>query len=194
MARILDAFRRELPEPNLTFNVSVVGGGTPAAIDAQGVSVTASGKTNIVPETAIARGDIRSLTAEQDARVRARMQEIVRQHLRGTSAELAFAEGGYPPMAPSPGNVALLERLNQVNRDLGLPEMPAMDPALRGAADSGFVAPFVPTLGGLGMAGGGAHAVGEWADLTSLPRQAKRAALLIHRLSRDQARRTAVSR
>ena len=30
MARILDAFRRELPEPNLTFNVGVIGGGTPA--------------------------------------------------------------------------------------------------------------------------------------------------------------------
>jgi glutamate carboxypeptidase len=52
----------------------------------------------------------------------------------------------------------------------------------------------VPTLGGLGMGGGGAHAVGEWTDLTSLPRQAKRAALLIHRLSQAQTRRTAVSR
>ena len=30
MARILDAFRRELPEPNLTYNVGVIGGGTPA--------------------------------------------------------------------------------------------------------------------------------------------------------------------
>ncbi len=29
MARILDTFRRELPEPNLTYNVGVIGGGTP---------------------------------------------------------------------------------------------------------------------------------------------------------------------
>jgi glutamate carboxypeptidase len=194
MARILDTFRRELPEANLTFNVGVLGGGTPAALDAQEVTVTATGKTNVIPEAAVARGDIRSLTVEQDQRIRARMQQIVAQHLPGTSAELVFAEGGYPPMAPSPGNVALLARLNEVNRALGLPEMPPMDPALRGAADSGFVAPHVDTLAGLGMAGGGAHAIGEWADLTSLPLQAKRAALLMQRLSQAQTRRTAVSR
>ena len=184
MARILDTFRRELPEANLTFNVGVLGGGTPAALDAQEVTVTATGKTNVIPEAAVARGDIRTLTPEQDQRIRARMQQIVAQHLPGTRAELVFADGGYPPMAPSPGNLALLARLNEVNRALGLPEMPPVEPALRGAADSGFVAPYVDTLAGLGLAGGGAHAVGEWADLATLPLQAKRTALLIHRLSR----------
>ena len=78
MARILDAFRRELPEPNLTYNVGVMAGGTPAEIDADGFRVQASGKTNIVAETAVARGDLRTLTPEQDARVRARMAERLR--------------------------------------------------------------------------------------------------------------------
>jgi glutamate carboxypeptidase len=183
MARILDAFRRELPEPNLTYNVGVMAGGTPAETDADGFRVQASGKTNIVAETAVARGDLRTLTPEQDARVRARMAEIVTQNLPRTTAELVFAEDSYPPMAPTPGNSALLERLNQVNRDLGLPEMAPFDPARRGAADSGFVAADVDTLGGLGVAGGGAHAEGEWADLDSLVRQAQRAAVLIGRLS-----------
>jgi len=183
MARILDGFRRDLPEPNLTYNVGVIAGGTPAAIDAEGVSVTASGKTNIVASTAIARGDLRTLTREQDERVRAGMQAIVGEHLPRTGAELVFGEGGYPPMAPTEGNRALLARLNAVNRDLGLPEMAEYDPARRGAADSGFVAGDVDTLGGLGMAGGGAHAEGEWADLDSLVRQAQRAAVLISRLS-----------
>jgi len=123
MARILDGFRRELPEPNLTYNVGVIAGGTPAAIDADGFRVSASGKTNIVASTAIARGDLRTLTQEQDARVRERMQGIVDRHLPRTEAELAFSEDGYPPMAPSEGNRALLARLNAVNRDLGLPEM-----------------------------------------------------------------------
>ncbi|KPF83429.1 peptidase M20 [Brevundimonas sp. AAP58] len=183
MARILDAFRRELPEPNLTYNVGVIAGGTPAGIDADGFRVEASGKTNIVAETAVARGDLRTLTPEQDARVRARMAEIVGQNLPRTTAELVFAEDGYPPMAPTPGNSALLDRLNQVNRDLGLPEMAPFDPARRGAADSGFVAADVDTLGGLGIAGGLAHAEGEWADLDSLVRQSQRAAVLIGRLS-----------
>lgn len=182
-ARILDGFRRELPEPNLTYNVGVIAGGTPAAIDAEGFNVTASGKTNIVASTAIARGDLRSLTPEQDARVRAGMQAIVDDHLPHTDAELAFADTGYPPMAPSEGNRALLARLNAVNRDLGLPEMAEYDPARRGAADSGFVAADVDTLGGLGISGGGAHAEGEWVDLDSLVRQSQRAAVLITRLS-----------
>ena len=185
MARILDSFRRELPEPNLTFNVGVIAGGTPAAIDSDGFRATASGKTNIVAERAIARGDIRTLSAEQDQRIRAAMQAIVAQHLPQTGAELVFAADGYPPMAPTEGNRAILARLNAVNRDLGLPEMAEYDPARRGAADSSFVAADVPTLAGLGAAGGGAHAVGEWVDLTSLPRQAKRAAVLISRLTRE---------
>jgi glutamate carboxypeptidase len=186
LARILDGFRRDLPEPNLTYNVGVVAGGTPAAIDAEGFSVTASGKTNIVASTAIARGDLRTLTVEQDERVRSRMQAIVGDHLPRTGAELVFAEGGYPPMAPSEGNRALLARLNAVNRDLGLPAMAEYDPARRGAADSGFVAADVDTLGGLGIAGGNAHADGEWVDLDSLVRQAQRAAVLISRLSLGQ--------
>ena len=189
LARILDAFRRDLPEPNLTYNVGVLAGGTPAEIDAQGLRVTASGKTNIVAETAVARGDVRTLSAEQEARIRARMQEIVRQHLPHTSAELVFAEDGYPPMAPTEGNRRILARLNAVNRDLGLPEMPEYDPARRGAADSSFVAGDVDTLAGLGAAGGGAHAEGEFIELDSLVRSAQRAAILMTRFSRE--RRTA---
>ncbi len=185
MARILDEWRRTLIEPNLTFNVGVVGGGTPAAVDESGVTVTASGKTNIVAETAIARGDIRTLSPEQEQRARAAMQAVVAQHLPHTSAELVFADNGYPPMAPTEGNRALLGRLNAVNRDLGFPEMPEFDPARRGAADSAFVAADVDTLAGMGMAGGNAHAEGEWVDLTSLPRQAIRSAILMARLARD---------
>ncbi len=185
MARILDAFRRELPEPNLTYNVGVMAGGTPAAIDEQGFRVTASGKTNIIPEAAIARGDLRSLTREQDARVRTKMKAIVAQHLPETSAELKFADHGYPPMEPTEGNRAILIKLNEVNRDLGLPEMPEYDPARRGAADSSFVAADVDTLAGLGVVGGKAHAEGEWIDLESLARQAKRAAILMTRYARE---------
>ncbi|MBX3561110.1 MAG: M20/M25/M40 family metallo-hydrolase [Sphingomonas sp.] len=185
LARILDAFRRELPEANLTYNVGVMAGGTPAEIDADGFRVAASGKTNIVAERAIARGDLRTLTPEQDARARERMQAIVAQHLPQTSAELVFTGDGYPPMAPTEGNRAILARLNRVNRDLGLPEMPEFDPARRGAADSGFVAADVDTLAGLGAAGGGAHAPNEWLDLDSLVRQSQRAAILMTRLSRE---------
>lgn len=183
LARILDTFRRDLREPNLTFNVGVMAGGTPASIDADGFRVEASGKTNIVAETAIARGDLRALTPEQQSRAMERMRAIVADHLPRTEAHLEFAPDGYPPMAPTDGNRALLAELNAVNRDLGLPEMGEYDPARRGAADSAFVAADVDTLGGMGAMGGGAHAEGEWLDLDSLIRQAQRTAALVSRLT-----------
>ena len=185
MARILDAFRRELAEPNLTYNVGVIGGGTPASIDDAQLNIAASGKTNIVAETAIARGDIRALTPEQDARARTRMVAIVGQNLPGTSATIVFGEG-YPPMAPTEGNRALLTRLNGVNKALGLPDMPEYDPAKRGAADSSWVAADADVLAGLGPTGGNSHAEGEWVDLPSIALQAKRAAILMTRLSKER--------
>jgi glutamate carboxypeptidase len=142
IARILDAFRRELPEQHLTLNTSLAAGGTPAMLDAAEVSATATGKTNVIAASAVARGDLRALTPEQEARIRARMQEIVSQHLPLTSAEITFSDTSFPPMAPTDGNVALLARLNEVNRDLGLPAMQAADPDRRGAADSGFASPY----------------------------------------------------
>lgn len=185
LARILDEFRRTLPEPNLTFNVGVMAAGTPATLAANNYQVSAGGKTNIVPEQAVARGDLRALTPEQEAKTRAAMQAIVAKSLPGTSAKLDFQEG-YPPMAPTEGNRALLAQLNAVNRELKLPEMAEMDPARRGAADSAFVAADVDTLAGLGAGGGGAHAEGEWVDLTSLPLQALRSAAFITRLSKEK--------
>ena len=183
LVRILDAFRRELPEPNVTFNVGLMVGGTPATLDAGGARGSAAGKTNIIAERAVARGDLRTLAPEQETRARTRMQAIVAEHLPKTGASLMFEES-YPPMAPTEGNRALLAMLNQVNTDLGLPEMGEWDPAKRGAADSSFVAADADVLAGLGAAGTGAHAVGETLDLASIPRQALRSAVLIERLSR----------
>ena len=185
IARILDAWRRELPEENLTFNVGVLGGGTPATIDADGVKVTASGKTNVIPAQAVARGDLRSLTPEQDARVRERMRAIVDQHLPGTSATLSFQDNT-PPMAPTDGNRALLAKLNLTNRALGLPDMAEYPPSKRGAADSSFVAAYADTLAGMGPIGGGLHAEDEWVDVPSIALQAKRSAILMTRLAKER--------
>lgn len=182
LARILDAFRRELPEPNLTFNVGLLGGGQSVELDAGNARLTATGKSNIIPSNAVARGDMRTLSQEQTARVQAKMRAIVAGHLPGTGAEIEF-EAGYPPVAPTAGNRALLGRLNEVNRDLGLPEMAELDPLQRGAGDIGFVAADVDSLIGLGIAGNRIHAPGETADLGSLVRQAQRAAILMSRLA-----------
>ncbi|HEU0016624.1 MAG TPA: M20/M25/M40 family metallo-hydrolase [Longimicrobium sp.] len=183
-ARILNAFHEELRgEQYLTFNPGMILGGTDVVWDTAQSRGTAFGKTNVIAQTALVTGDIRTLTDEQLQRTRQRMREIVARHLPQTEADITFSDG-YPSMPPTPGNAALLERLNQVNRALGLAPMEAFDPGRRGAADVSFVAPYVDAIAGMGAHGGGAHAPGEWVDLSTLPLQIKRAALLIYRLTR----------
>jgi glutamate carboxypeptidase len=186
LTRIIQRFRTELPEPNLTFNVGLIAGGQQAELDAGGIRATANGKTNIIAPIAIARGDLRTLSAEQAARVKAKMAAIVADHAPVTDAKLAFDPGGYPPMAPTDGNRALLAKLNGVNRDLGLAEMAPLDPLKRGAGDISFVAADVDGLAGLGPYSTGDHAPGEAVDIPSIARQATRAAILMSRLSAEK--------
>jgi glutamate carboxypeptidase len=183
LARILHRFRTELPEQNLTFNVGLVAAGQEVNFDTDGVRVSAKGKTNIIPGLAVARGDFRTLSEEQSARVRAKMLNIVAASAPKTKATISFDPGSYPAMAPTEGNKVLLARLNAVNRDLGLAEQPVLDPLKRGAGDISFVANDVDGLVGLGVHSKGDHAPGETVDLASIKRQAKRAAILMTRLS-----------
>jgi len=185
MARILAAFRTELPEPNLTFNTGLLAAGVTATLDAGGDKARAQGKSNIIPAQAVASGDFRTLSAEQTERVRAKMAAIVARHLPGTDATLTV-KSGYPAMAPTAGNNALLARLNAVNRDLGLPDMPPLDPLKRGAGDISWVAADVDGLVGLGTASRGDHTPDEVVDLSTIRRQAKRAAILMSRLSAEK--------
>jgi glutamate carboxypeptidase len=184
LARILDEFRKELREPGLTYNVGLVLGGATATMNANGTGGEATGKVNVVPPAALALGDMRTLDNEQTARVQAKMRAIVADHLAKTGAMITFEEG-YPAMAPSEGGHALVKQLNEVNAALGLPVMEEMDPMLRGAGDIAFVAPYVPGLVGTGVMGEGAHAEGETVFLDSIPKQAKRMALLMYRLSKN---------
>jgi len=186
LARILDQFRRELPEDKLTYNVGLVGGGQTATLDQGRIHVEASGKTNIIAATAVGRGDLRAISPEQIERTRAKMRAIVAQPLAGAKAEISFDEDAYPPMPPTPGNRALLTRLNAVNRDMSLPEMGELDPADRGAGDISFVAADVDGLVGLGSAGSGTHTDKETTDIPSIFKQAKRAAILMSRLAAER--------
>lgn len=187
IADIISDFRTELPEPNLTFNTGLILGGGQAEVNEAGIAGTASGKTNIIAADAVAKGDIRTLAPEQLARVKSKMTEIVARARPGvTSAEVVFDPGGYPPMAPTDGGRALLARLNSINVALGLPQMEVFDPLKRGAGDIGFVAADTDGLVGLGPDGYSAHAVGETVDINSFPRQIKRAAILMTRLSMEK--------
>lgn len=187
LTRVLDAFRTQLPEQYLTFNVGMVLGGTSVKVDEDGISGSATGKDNIIPPAAFASGDIRTISNEQSDRIEKKMEAIVALHLPKTSATIKFGEG-YPAMAPTAGSRALLGILNQVNRSLGFAAMPELDPMKRGAGDIAFVSPPLPGLAGIGATGEGAHAPGETIDLSAQPINTKRAALLMYRLSKLDAK------
>ncbi len=182
LARILDLFRTDLPEPNLTFNIGMVVGGSSIHVDDAGNNATAAGKDNVIAPIAYASGDIRTLSNEQTARVEKKMQAIVANHLARTGATISFGEG-YPAMAPTVQSRALLGILNQANASLGFKSMPELDPMKRGAGDIAFVADIVPGIAGIGATGEGAHAPGENIDLSTQPINTKRDALLIYRLT-----------
>jgi glutamate carboxypeptidase len=137
----------------------------------------------VVPAKVIVRGDLRFISEAQKEAARAKMREIVAKSLPGTSAKITFADG-IPAMSPTEGNYNLLKQLDAVSQDLGFEKIEALDPGARGAGDVAYVTHLVPGLDGLGATGGGAHARGEYADLDTLPRQIKRAAVLIYRLTR----------
>ena len=183
LSRILDAFRKDLREPNATYNVGLVLGGANADLNTTATGGKASGKSNIIAAEALAIGDLRTLSNAQTESLKAKMASIVQTSLPGTRASLEFTEG-YPAMPPTEGSRRILAQLNGVNRDLGYPEMAELDPLKRGAGDIAFVSGIVDGLVGLGAGGEGAHAPGETLDIPAMRRQTRRAALLMSRLAR----------
>ena len=184
LARILDGFRRKLAgEKFLTFNPSLVLGGTAMEIDEVLSKGTASGKTNVIAERAVAIGDLRTLSKEQLQKARATMKAVVAEERLGqTEATLTF-EDGYPSLPPTDGNARLLAEYDRASRDVGAGGVTAVSPDRAGAADVSFIAGIVPNiLDGLGLMGRDDHSANETADLATLPSQTKRAAILLYRL------------
>jgi len=182
LVRVLDAFRTQLPEPYLTYNVGMILGGSSLTVNDAGDAGTVNGKDNVIPPTAYASGDIRTISNQQTEEVERKMRAIVAEHLAKTGAEISFGDG-YPAMAPTDASRALLRLLNQCNASLGFGQMPELDPMRRGAGDISFVADVIPGLAGIGATGEGAHAPGETVDLSAQPINTKRDALLMYRLS-----------
>lgn len=182
-ARILDGFRQQVMEPDLTFNPGVILGGTAVTYDAGTAGGAASGKTNIIANSATVKGDIRYLDDVQRERAHAKMRAIVSASLPGTSATVRFAES-YPPMVVTPGNMRVLDMYSRASVDVGLGPVAALPAGLRGAGDVSFVAAYVDSLDGLGATGRGAHSPDEDLELASIERAAIRTAVMLYRLTR----------
>ncbi len=186
LARILNAFRERMAgEAHLTFNPGVMLGGTTVDLDSIQLRGSAFGKTNVVAEHALVSGDLRALSREQFDKAKQTMTEIVAASLPHTSSTITF-DDGYPPMAPTEGNAKLLAMYDQASRDLGFGSVTAVSPDRAGAADVSFVAAEVKTIiDGVGLMGHDDHTVKETADLSTLPSQTKRMAVLLYRLLKN---------
>ncbi|WP_411819502.1 M20/M25/M40 family metallo-hydrolase [Hyphococcus formosus] len=190
MGRILNDFYDALAdEEYLTFNPGVLVGGTDVEYDETATKGSAFGKTNVVAQKSVVDGGLRFISEEQKEAARAKMRAIVEDHLPQTGAEISFQDS-YPAMTPTQGNRALLEIVSDVSEDLGQGPLKGNDPSKRGAADISFAAPHVPaSMDGLGPQGGNAHTPDEWLDVPSVQDATARAALLIYRLTREDAPR-----
>jgi glutamate carboxypeptidase len=154
-------------EAGTTLNVGVIRGGT---------------TTNVVPAEASADIDVRATTlAEAD-----RIERALRSLESITPGTRLAVSGGFnrPPMERSPGIAALFEQARGIARTLGLE---LNEGSTGGGSDGNFTAALgVPTLDGLGVRGGGAHAADEHILIDSLTERAALLAALLLELQVDE--------
>ncbi|MBU2929132.1 M20/M25/M40 family metallo-hydrolase [Winogradskyella psychrotolerans] len=184
-SRILNEFYGQLAkEKDLTFNPGFIIGGTTLQPDEDGTGGHAFGKTNVVSQETLVRGDLRAVSLEQLIKAKATMKRIVSEHYPKTNAELTFSEGAYPPLTKTEGNVKLLGYYNTVSEDLGFGSVTAVNPRNAGAADISFTSEYVDmAIDGLGLTGGGGdHTISETGNLNTVAIQAKITAVLMYRL------------
>jgi glutamate carboxypeptidase len=133
-AHIINTFREQLStEKYLTFNPGIFVGGSDIIYDSLQMRSDVSGKVNIISPVTYVQGDLRFLSENQKEAARARMKAIVTtNNLPGTTASISFHDI-IPAMEPTEGNNKLLQMVNKVSTDLGIGEIKAGDPGLRGA-------------------------------------------------------------
>lgn len=140
------------PARGTTINTGVIAGGTAG---------------NVVPAEAWVSIDVRFATQEEGWRVDAALRAL-EPVLPGSSLQL---EGGVnrPPLERTEGVVRLYERARAIAAGLG---WELGEGATGGGSDGSFTAALgIPTLDGLGVEGGGAHAADEHVRVADLTRR-----------------------
>lgn len=124
-------------------------------------------RTNVIPDSASVRGDMRATDAAEFDRVEKAMAELAKHRLiPGTEVSTSVTRG-MPPMPASPRTEALAARAQAIYGELGLKL--TMEGS-GGAADANFASGVgAPTLDGFGIVGGAIHTEDEYAELKSIP-------------------------
>jgi glutamate carboxypeptidase len=149
----------------------------------QGTTVTptllqAGTTANTVPDEAQLTLDVRAWNRDEQERV----DEVVRAwRLWHGEAQFDVAGGIDRQALEQESSAALFALAQECARAEGLPE--PTEAAVGGASDGNLTAAAgVPTLDGMGAAGGGAHAPHEWAAISELVPRAQLTAAVIRRL------------
>jgi glutamate carboxypeptidase len=126
----------------------------------------AGDRKNVIPDHAVAHGDIRVLVTEEFDRVERDLALVSQNKLIPDTAVTTSLSRGFPVMAQNAQTDALAAMAQRIYGEIGR--------TLRlegsaGAADSSLAAGvFKPTLDGLSVIGGNAHTEREYADVESL--------------------------
>jgi len=131
------------PEIGLKLNWTVASAGT---------------NRNVIPETAVATGDIRMLRVEDFERLQARIQERIANKLIPETEVVVTYENRRPPLTATPASRALAEHARSVYREIGR-ELVVNETAEGGGTDAAFAAlqTTAPVIERFGLQGFGAH-------------------------------------
>ena len=148
---------------------------------------------NVVPAAATMRVDVRVTSMDEAARIEAAMAALTSHDPEATITVTGHVNR--PPMAVT-ASTSLFDLAQKVAAETGLGPLDGV--SVGGGSDGNFTAAIgIPTLDGLGVCGGGAHADHEWLDAASLPSAGRaprrprggdlRGRLNVRRLGSDQA-------
>lgn len=147
-------------EAGITMNCGTITGGT---------------ATNVIPEKCEFTVDVRYATVEQMEEARAFLERLASTvYVDGCTTELTRISCR-PPMPKEERNFALLERVNAIYAEAGLPVMTASG-TLGGSDAANLTVEGIPCVDSLGVTGDLTHSVRERALLTSLSECARRLA------------------
>jgi glutamate carboxypeptidase len=157
--------------PGLSVNPSRIDGGSP---------------TNVVPDLAILRVNMRPRTLEDQARAQAMIDEEIASVASGHDVRIETS-GGFarPPKPLTPDAESLFDLVKQAGADLG--QAIAWQPS-GGVCDGNNIAACgVPVVDTMGVRGGKIHSMEEYLIAESLPERAALSALSVLRLARERA-------
>jgi glutamate carboxypeptidase len=126
----------------------------------------AGDRKNVIPDYALAEGDVRALSSEEFDRVERELATISQNKLIADTEVTTSLTRLFPIMPQSAQTQALAALAQLIYAELG--KTLTLEGS-GGAADSSFSAGvFKPSLDGLGVVGGNAHSLDEYAEVESI--------------------------